>query len=121
MFMQHLATRIVELDRGKIFSWSCDYPTFLERKAQALEVEAAQRIDFDRKLAEEEVWIRKGVKARRTRNEGRVKALERLREEKQDPASAHRPGAHEGPGIRSFRAFGHQSLASWVLLMGINA
>jgi len=82
MFMQHLATRIVELDRGKTFSWSCDYPTFLERKAAALEVEAAQRIDFDRKLAEEEVWIRKGVKARRTRNEGRVKALERLRIEK---------------------------------------
>jgi ATP-binding cassette subfamily F protein uup len=83
MFMQHLATRIVELDRGKIFSWSCDYPTFLERKAQALEVEAAQRIDFDRKLEEEEIWIRKGVKARRVRNEGRVKALERLRVEKQ--------------------------------------
>src|ERR1700677_356841 len=82
MFMQHLATRIVELDRGKIFSWSCDYPTFLERKSAALEVEAAQRIDFDRKLAEEEVWIRKGVKARRTRNEGRVKALEGLRVEK---------------------------------------
>ena len=84
MFMQHLATRIVELDRGKTFSWSCSYPIFLERKAQALEVEAAQRIDFDRKLAEEEVWIRKGVKARRTRNEGRVKALERLRIEKQN-------------------------------------
>jgi ATP-binding cassette subfamily F protein uup len=82
MFMQHLATRIVELDRGKIFSWSCDYPTFLERKAQALEVEAAHRADFDKKLADEEIWIRKGVKARRTRNEGRVKALERLREEK---------------------------------------
>jgi ATP-binding cassette subfamily F protein uup len=82
MFMQHLATRIVELDRGKIFSWSCDYPTFLERKTAALEVEAAQRVDFDKKLAEEEIWIRKGVKARRVRNEGRVKALERLREEK---------------------------------------
>ncbi|MBF0570714.1 MAG: ATP-binding cassette domain-containing protein [Candidatus Omnitrophica bacterium] len=83
MFMQHLATRIVELDRGKIFSWSCDYPTFLERKSMALENEAAQRKDFDNKLAEEEIWIRKGVKARRTRNEGRVKALERLRIEKQ--------------------------------------
>jgi len=83
MFMQHLATRIVELDRGKVFSWSCDYPTFLERKSMALENEAAQREDFDKKLAEEEIWIRKGVKARRTRNEGRVKALERLRVEKQ--------------------------------------
>ena len=82
MFMQHLATRIVELDRGKVFSWSCDYPTFLERKQMALENEAVQRLEFDKKLAEEEVWIRKGVKARRTRNEGRVKALERLRIEK---------------------------------------
>ena len=82
MFMTHLATRIVELDRGKIFSWTCDYQTFLERKRMALENESAQRADFDKKLAEEEVWIRKGVKARRTRNEGRVKALERMREDK---------------------------------------
>lgn len=82
MFMQHLATRIVELDRGKTFSWSCDYPTFLERKQMALENEAVQRMEFDKKLAEEEIWVRKGVKARRVRNEGRVKALERLREEK---------------------------------------
>ena len=82
MFMTHLATRIIELDRGKIFNWSCNYQTFLERKASVLEIEAAQRAGFDKKLAEEEVWIRKGVKARRTRNEGRVKALERMREEK---------------------------------------
>jgi ATP-binding cassette subfamily F protein uup len=82
MFMTHLATRIVELDRGKIFSWSCDYQTFLERKRLALEMETAERAVFDKRLAEEEVWIRKGVKARRTRNEGRVKALERMREEK---------------------------------------
>lgn len=82
MFMKNLATRILELDRGKIFNWSCDYETFLERKRMALEIEAQQRVEFDKKLAEEEVWIRKGVKARRVRNEGRVKALERLREEK---------------------------------------
>ncbi len=82
MFMTHLATRIIELDRGKILNWSCDYPTFLQRKQMVLEIESAQRADFDRKLAEEEVWIRRGVKARRTRNEGRVKALEHLREEK---------------------------------------
>ncbi len=81
-FMKNLANRIVELDRGKIYSWACDYTTFLERKAALLEVEAAQRADFDKKLAEEEIWIRKGVKARRTRNEGRVKALERMRLEK---------------------------------------
>lgn len=84
MFMTHLATRIVELDRGRIFNWACGYQTFLERKQMALEVETAQRADFNRKLAEEEVWIRKGVKARRTRNEGRVKALERMRIEKQN-------------------------------------
>ena len=82
MFMTHLATRIIELDRGKIYNWSCDYQTFLVRKASVLEIESMQRETFDRKLAEEEVWIRKGVKARRTRNEGRVKALERMREEK---------------------------------------
>ncbi len=82
MFMTRLATRILELDRGNIFSWSCDYKTFLERKQAALDCEAAEQGHFDKKLAEEEVWIRQGVKARRCRNEGRVKALERLREEK---------------------------------------
>lgn len=87
MFMTHLATRIVELDRGRIFNWSCTYQTFLERKQMALETEAAQRVEFNKKLAEEEVWIRKGVKARRTRNEGRVKALERMREEKRISAN----------------------------------
>ncbi len=82
MFMSHLTTRILELDRGRLFSWSCDYKTFLERKQMALENESAQRADFEKKLAIEEVWIRQGVKARRTRNEGRVKALERMREER---------------------------------------
>lgn len=81
-FMMNLSTRIMELDRGKIFSWACDYQTFRKRKQAALEVEATQRAVFDKKLAEEEVWIRKGIKARRTRNEGRVRTLERLREEK---------------------------------------
>lgn len=82
MFMSHLATRIVELDRGRIFSWECDYKTFLERKQAALDIDEAQWENFDKKLAQEEIWIRRGVKARRCRNEGRVKALERLREEK---------------------------------------
>lgn len=82
MFMSHIADRIIELDRGKLFSWSCDYQTFLQRKQMALENEAVQRATFDKKLAEEEVWIRQGVKARRTRNEGRVKTLEKMREEK---------------------------------------
>lgn len=82
VFMTHLATRIVELDRGRIYSWACDYKTFLERKQAVLENEAVQQENFDKKLAQEEIWIRQGVKARRCRNEGRVKALERLREEK---------------------------------------
>jgi ABC transport system ATP-binding/permease protein len=79
VFMQKLATRIVELERGRLFDWTCDYPTFLKRRQATLEAEAKQQENFDRKLAEEEVWIRTGVKARRTRNEGRVRALEELR------------------------------------------
>ncbi|GAB5520863.1 MAG: ATP-binding cassette domain-containing protein [Rhodothermales bacterium] len=82
-FLRALATRIVELDRGQLYDWPVDYDTFLERKAASLEVEARHNALFDKKLAEEEVWIRKGIKARRTRNEGRVRALERLREERQ--------------------------------------
>jgi len=79
MFLRRLATRIFEIDRGRLFDWSCDYDTFLNRKEQALAAEETQNALFDKKLAEEEVWIRTGIKARRTRNEGRVRALERLR------------------------------------------
>ncbi|MDP8217955.1 MAG: ATP-binding cassette domain-containing protein, partial [Candidatus Theseobacter exili] len=82
MFMSHLATKIVELDRGGIFSWSCDYKTFLKRKQATLEMQEARWEVFDKKLAKEEIWIRQGIKARRCRNEGRVKALLRLRKEK---------------------------------------
>ena len=81
-FMTHLATRIVELDRGRLFSWACDYPTFLERKQMALDAEEAERARFEKKLEKEEIWIRQGIKARRTRNQGRVVALERLRAQK---------------------------------------
>jgi ATP-binding cassette subfamily F protein uup len=81
-FLKKLATRIVELDRGHLTSWNCDYPTYLERKATSLEAEEKQWAAFDKKLAQEEVWLRKGVKARRTRNEGRVRALEQLRRER---------------------------------------
>ena len=80
-FLKNVATRIIELDRGNLFDWSCDYTTFLERKDAFLESEDRQRALFDKKLAQEEVWIRKGIKARRTRNEGRVRALESMREE----------------------------------------
>jgi ATP-binding cassette subfamily F protein uup len=79
MFLRKLATRILEIDRGRLFDWSCDYDTFLSRKEAALAAEETQNVLFDKKLAEEEVWIRTGIKARRTRNEGRVRALENLR------------------------------------------
>lgn len=80
MFLRKLATRIVEIDRGALTSWECDHATYLERKAAALEAEAQQHALFDKRLAQEEAWIRTGIKARRTRNEGRVRALEKLRE-----------------------------------------
>ncbi len=80
-FLQNLATRIWEIDRGKLFDWSCDYQTFLSRKEQAIAAEEKQNALFDKRLAEEEVWIRKGIKARRTRNEGRVRALKAMREQ----------------------------------------
>ncbi|TWU41393.1 ABC transporter ATP-binding protein uup [Novipirellula aureliae] len=78
-FLQNLAKRIWEIDRGRLFDWSCDYKTFLERKEQLLAAEEKQNALFDKKLAEEEAWIRQGIKARRTRNEGRVRALEAMR------------------------------------------
>jgi ATP-binding cassette subfamily F protein uup len=81
-FLRRLATRIVELDRGRLFNWDCDYATYLARKEADLEAEAKQNHNFDRKLAEEEAWIRQGIKARRTRNMGRVRELIRLREER---------------------------------------
>src|SRR5829696_7053488 len=80
VFLQRLATRIVELDRGKLFDWDCDYSTFVKRKEEMLSAEGSQNAIFDKKLAQEEQWIRKGIEARRTRNEGRVRALKRLRE-----------------------------------------
>jgi ABC transport system ATP-binding/permease protein len=82
MFLRKLATRIVELDRGRLRDWACDYDTYLERREASLAAESAQRARFDKRLAEEETWIRRGVKARRTRDEGRVRALERMREER---------------------------------------
>ena len=81
-FLQRLATRIVELDRGELTSWPGDYATYLRRKEDALADEALQQAKFDRKLAEEEAWLRQGIKARRTRNEGRVRALIAMRNER---------------------------------------
>jgi len=78
-FLQRMASRIMELDRGRLTSWDCDYPTYRRRKEALLEQEEREWALFDKNLAKEEEWIRQGVKARRTRNEGRVRALERLR------------------------------------------
>ncbi|MGB5630285.1 MAG: ATP-binding cassette domain-containing protein [Woeseiaceae bacterium] len=83
-FLQRLATRIVEIDRGKLTSWPGDYSNFLRRKEKALEDESVAEDKFDKKLAEEEAWIRQGIKARRTRNEGRVRSLIKMREEREE-------------------------------------
>lgn len=83
-FIRKMATRIVDLDRGKLVSYPGNYDLYLETKAEELRVEALQNELFDKKLAQEEVWIRQGIKARRTRNEGRVRALKKLREERRN-------------------------------------
>ena len=81
-FVRRLATRIVELDRGRLISFPGDFDAYLSKKEELLEIEDRASAKFDKKLAEEEAWIRQGVKARRTRNEGRVRALQALRQEK---------------------------------------
>ena len=81
-FLQRLATRIVEIDRGRLISFACDYRTYLDRRQALLEAEEKQWQDFDKKLAREETWIRRGIRARRTRNEGRVRALVLMRQDR---------------------------------------
>jgi len=83
-FIRNMATRIVDLDRGKLVSYPGDYDAYLLAKEEALRVEELQNAEFDRKLAQEEVWIRQGIKARRTRNEGRVRALKAMRHERSE-------------------------------------
>lgn len=80
-FIRQMATRIIDLDRGKVASWGGDYDSYLVGKEEALRVEELQNAEFDKKLAQEEVWIRQGIKARRTRNESRVRALKAMRQE----------------------------------------
>jgi ATP-binding cassette subfamily F protein uup len=81
MFTDRLATRILDLDRGELTSFQGGYQAYLAKKRDALEAEKTQRDKFDKRLAEEEAWLRKGIKARRTRNEGRANALLKMREE----------------------------------------
>lgn len=84
IFLQKVANRIIEIDRGKLYDWKCDYNTFLQRKEAWLESEETRHALFDKKLSEEETWVRKGIKARRTRNEGRVRALIKMRDERRN-------------------------------------
>jgi ATP-binding cassette subfamily F protein uup len=81
-FARRVANRIAELDRGTIYAFPCGYDSFMERREELLEAEISRRAQFDKKLAREEAWIRQGIKARRTRNEGRVRALKKMREER---------------------------------------
>jgi len=90
-FLNKLATRIVEVELARLASYACDYPTFLQRKEDLLQAQAKNRMAFDKKLAQEEAWLRQGIKARRTRNEGRVQALRKMRDEKR--AQRSRQGA----------------------------
>ncbi len=79
LLVQKLASRIIEIDRGRLLDWHCDYPTFLKRKEESLEIEESRNRLFDKKLSVEEAWLRQGVKARRTRNQGRVNMLLKMR------------------------------------------
>ena len=108
-FLQRLATRIVELDRGRLLSWPGDYADFLRKKEAWLANEAIQQAKFDKRLAEEEAWLRQGVKARRTRNEGRVKALMAMREERAARRVVGGRGAAAHGAGRSVRATGVRS------------
>ena len=83
-FLRRLATRILELDRGQLTDWPGDYDNYLRRRDERAHAEAKERERFDKRLAEEEVWIRQGIKARRTRNEGRVRALKAMREQRRE-------------------------------------
>lgn len=81
-FLRKIAGRVIELDRGGLYDWKCGYDVFLQRKQNWLDGEETRNAVFDKKLAAEEIWIRKGIKARRTRNEGRVRALQKMRAER---------------------------------------
>lgn len=110
-FLRRLATRFVELDRGRLSDWPGDYDAYLAGKARELEVEAGHAALFDKKLSREETWIRQGIKARRTRNEGRVRALEKMREERRRRRAAPgqvklRLGDAERSGKRVIEAAG---------------
>jgi ATP-binding cassette subfamily F protein uup len=99
VLLQKLATRIIELDRGRLTSWPGNFATYLQRKEEEAAIEESHNFKFDKKLAQEEVWVRQGIKARRTRNEGRVRALQALRKERsarRTKAGSAQLNMHEG-------------------------
>ena len=93
-FLRQMATRIIELDRGQATDWPGNYENYLRRREERLNAEAKENERFDKKLAQEEIWIRQGIKARRTRNEGRVRALKAMRE---NLSTASQPAGHGKP------------------------
>ena len=106
-FFSTLATRIIELDRGRVTDWPGDYKTYLSRRQAELDAEATHNALFDKKLAQEEAWIRQGIKARRTRNEGRVRALKELRNERLGRRELDGPAVDEAERGRAVRQAGH--------------
>lgn len=121
-FLRHLATRIIELDRGRLTSFSGDFDYYLRRKDELLEIETRAKARFDKKLAEEEAWIRQGIKARRTRNEGRVRALEALRRARRArlevPGQANievDAGNASGKVVADLRAVGFRYGEQWII------
>ncbi len=105
-FLERLATRIVEIDRGQLTSWPGDYATFERKKEEWLANEELQQAKFDKRLATEEVWLRRGVKARRTRDEGRVKALMAMRAERAARRNQIGTGAAADRAVRRIRQDG---------------
>jgi ATP-binding cassette subfamily F protein uup len=115
-FLRRLATRIVELDRGRLAGWACDYDTYLIRKEEVVAAEEKQQAAFDKKLAQEEVWIRKGVRAQRSRAQGRIHALMKMRAERAARAVPHRQRQPAPLGGRALRRQGDRRRGHVLLL-----
>ena len=108
LLVQKLASRIIEIDRGRLLDWSAITPTFLKRKEESLANEESQNRLFDKKLAVEEAWLRQGVKARRTRDQGRVNTLLKMRAQAPAAAGTGRRGDHDPAGRQAFGQPGHR-------------
>jgi ATP-binding cassette subfamily F protein uup len=111
MFLRKLSTRIVNIDRGHTTSWQCDYDTFLKRRQSQLDAEVREQALFDKKLAQEETWIRKGIRARQTRNEGRVRELQKMRQLRRQRRNT----------IGKVKLQSHESEMSGELVIDVNA